>query len=331
MKNLFCFKSQAYFVLCAFLFTYNIHVSGQTNPEPFNLSSGNYSFTSWDSASPAGSFPSNMIFHFVSSNQVAAFYNDGTSDYDCRYNNTKRPRINGLLEDGISIVTTSSSQYNNCDSGAAASRFMGAVLLALNASGRGNISVTWTGETLIPGDGTPNPRIWNLRLQYRVGNSGLFTDVPGPVEYVAAVAAGSPITLGPTLLPVNCWNQPLVQVRWIYFESSAGDGGTRSKLRLDDIEITSDIFQGINDPQVNSAGSFEIYPNPANGHFTVKTDPSVQGTIKVIDILGQELIQTAINTPLNTINCAELPCGVYFVRVTDTDKVMTRTRKLIVR
>jgi len=304
---------------------------GQTNPEPFNLSTGAYAFTAWDSASPAGTFPPNMIFQFVDTNQLAPFITEGTSDFDCSYNKTKRPRINGLMGNGISLLTTSSSQYNNCVSGNASGRFIGDILISLNASGRGNIKVSWKGETLIAGDGTPGPRIWNLRLQYRMGNSGLFIDVPGPVEYVASTSAGSPLTLGPTLLPSECWNQPIVEVRWIYFESSAGDGGTRPKLRLDDIEVTSDVLEGINDFPANADGYFDIFPNPASGQITVRTDASLQGTIKVLDILGKELIMKTFNSPQNTINCTSLTNGVYFVQVADNTNGLIRTRKLIIR
>jgi hypothetical protein len=313
------------------LFAINISLTAQTNPEPYNLSGGNYSFTSWDSTSPAGTYPSNMIFHFVSANAVAPFYTDGTSDYDCNYHRSKRPRINGLMGDGIGIVTTSSAQYNNCDSGAASNRFMGAVLVALNTSGRGNVSVKWLGETVIPGDGSPAPRIWNLRLQYRVGSSGLFTDVPGPVEYIAATTAGSPLTFGPTSLPPECWNKGLVQVRWIYFESYGGDGGSRPKLRLDDIEITSDIFEGINEYPSNADGSFDIYPNPASGQFTIKTNASLQGTIKILDILGKELLRKTLSTSVNYMNCSGLPAGIYIVQITDDMSGLLKTRKLILR
>jgi hypothetical protein len=317
--------------LCVFLLSININTIGQTNPEPFNLSTGAYAFTAWDSASPAGTFPPNMIFQFVDTNQLAPFVTEGTSDFDCSYNKTKRPRINGLGADGISLLTTSNSQYNNCISGTSTSRFIGAALVSLNASGRGNIYVSWKAQTLIPGDGTPNPRICNLRLQYRLGNSGLFTDVPGPVEFIASTSAGLPFTLGPTLLPAECWNQSVVQVRWIYFESSAGNIGSRPKIRLDDIEITSDIYQGINDNQAYADGYLDIFPNPASGQITVRTDASLQGTIKVLDILGKELIMKTFNSPQNTINCTSLTNGVYFVQVADNKNGLIRTRKLIIR
>lgn len=111
---------------------------------------------------------------------------------------------------------------------------MGAALLALNSTNRSNIRVQFKSETLIPGDGngTPaTPRIWNLRLQYRNGTSGDFTYVPGPIEFVA----GSRIVIppqGPVTLPAACNNKAVVQLRWIYFESAAGSGGTRPRLKV---------------------------------------------------------------------------------------------------
>jgi hypothetical protein len=111
----------------------------------------------------------------------------------------------------------------------------------------------------------------------------------------------------------------------------AGDGGTRPKLRLDEIGITSDIYQGINDPWANTDSYFSIYPNPASSQFTVKTDVSMQGTIKVFDILGKELLQKSFNSSLNTIDCAEMPDGVYIVQVTDSKNNILRTRKLVLR
>jgi len=324
-------NTKLFFASGIIFLAYNFSATAQTNPEPFNLSGGAYAFIAWDSASPSGTYPPNMIFHFVSSNQLAPFYTDGTSDYDCNYHRSKRPRINGLMGDGIGIVTTSSPQYNNCDSGAADSRFMGAVLLSLNASGRGNISVRWTGATATPGDGSPAPRIWNLRLQYRIGNTGLFTDVPGPVEYVASATVGTPVTFGPSVLPSECWSQPVVQLRWIYFESSAGSGGSRPKLRLDEIEITSDAYEGINDNPDDADGFFDVYPNPAGAQFTIKTAVSLNGTIRVLDLLGKEVLRKTLSTSINPVNSSSLPRGIYIVQISDDVKGLLKTRKLILR
>jgi hypothetical protein len=327
-------KANLYALLCAFLLAMNTPLSGQSNPVPFILESGPYEFTTWDSSSVAGTYPPNMIFHYVTANQTTPFYTDGTLDYNCPYNKTKRPRINGLVGDGISFTTTSSSQYNDCTSGTADSRFIGAALVSLDVTARMHVMVSWKSETVIPGDGNGDPsnaRIWKIRQQYRIGATGLFTDVPGPVEFVSSIASGDSVTFGPVVLPGECDNQPLVQVRWIYFESSAGVGGSRPSLRLDDIQISGVICIGIDEQQVSNDRIFEIFPNPATSQFSIRTESIRQGTIRVIDLVGKEVIQTTFSNTLTNINSANLPSGVYFVQVFDESKTLLKTRKLVLR
>jgi hypothetical protein len=303
----------------------------QTQPIPFTLSSGTFHFTSWDSLSSAGTYPANMIFQFVPSNHIAPFYDDSASDYSCPYNLAKRPRLNGYMEKGISFLTTSNSQYNDCSSGAADKRFVGAALLSLNAGGRTNIRVQWTSETLIPGDGngTPaNPRIWNLRLQYRVGTSGNFTDVPGPVQFVAGAATGDATILGPTALPADCNNKPIVQLRWIYFESSAGNAGTRPRLRLDDISVQSDPTVGIDE---YNASKLEIYPNPTRDEFYILCTSVFDGKIRIMDNIGKVVKEMPYRTGDNGYECAGLPAGIYFVQLFDNATKVCNISKLVIR
>ncbi len=323
----------------AILFFISFLVSGsyvqcQTNPQPFNLSTGAYEFNAWDSASPAGTYPANMAFHFVPYNQSAPYYADGTSDYDCGYNMTKRPRINGLLSHGISLLTTSSSQYNDCNSGAASNRFIGAVVLSINATERSTIRLRWKSETVTPGDGNGdplNPRIWKLRLQYRVDSSGLFTDVPGPVEFTSSTASGDSLQLGPTTLPDECNNKQILQLRWIYFESSAGAGGTRPKLRLDDIEVTSDHSVGISEPVAGSHKFFSIFPNPAHSQFSLLTPATSEGTIQVTNQVGKQVMVGTYKQSTKTFDCSALPKGLYFVTITDNQNGLVKTMKLMIQ
>lgn len=315
------------------ILSFSSSVKGQSIPTPFDLSTGPYQCASWDSLSPKGTFPESMVFHYVAANQTAPFYTDAASDYDCSYHKSKRPRINGLMNQGIGIVTTSSSQYNDCDAGAADNRFMGAILLSLNASERNNISASWKCETVMPGDGDPTqPRIWNLRLQYRVGNSGLFTDVPGLVEFISSPSTGDSVQFGPITLPEECNGQPIVQLRWIYFESSAGiTGGSRPQLRLDDIEVTSDNTVGITEIQLNGNSLFSIFPNPAHAQFSFKTNNYSIGKIEVMDQVGKLVMNKTFNHLSNTFDCSYLPKGIYFVRVTDVSNGLFKTQKLLIQ
>jgi hypothetical protein len=320
-------------VLALFLSTVVLSISGfgQTQPIPFNLSAGAYHFTSWDSLSAAGTYPESMTFQFVPSNHIAPFYDDSATDFSCPYNMSKRPRIIGYMSKGVGFLTTSNSQYNDCNSGTADQRFMGDALLSLNAEGRTNIRVQWTSETLIPGDGNgtaSTPRIWNLRLQYRVGSSGNFTDVPGPIEFIAGITTGDALTLGPTALPAACNNKPVVQVRWIYFESSAGSAGTRPRLRLDDINVLSDPYVGIDEA---GKSKFELYPNPAQDEFFIRCTSIRQGEIKIINSLGKAVMEEPINASDNRYNCSDLTAGVYFIQLIDSESKSSSIQKLIIR
>jgi len=314
--------------------SFSSHVKGQSNPEPFDLSTGPYEFMAWDSLSPTGTYPANMVLHYVASNQLAPFYTDASSDYDCSYHKSKRPRFNGLMNHGLGFLTTSSSQYNDCDAGAADSRFVGAALLALNATGRNNIKLRWKSETTIPGDGNgvaSDPRVWKLRLQYRVGNSGLFTDMPGPVEFTSSPATGDSVQFGPITLPDACNNQVVVQLRWIYFESAAGAGGSRPQLRLDDIEVTSDQTVGIIEQPSIAEGLFTIFPNPAHDQFSLKADLCSEGYILVTDQVGRQVMFETYSQTLSTFDCSNLPKGIYFVKVTDFSGELLSAKKLLIK
>ncbi|MBK7172433.1 MAG: T9SS type A sorting domain-containing protein [Bacteroidales bacterium] len=299
----------------------------QTNPTPYSLSSGNYQFKQWDSLAVTGTYPANMVFQYVPSNRLGPFYNDSASDYSCPYNMSKRPRINGYMSKGIGILTTSSSQYNDCNSGTAEKRFMGSILLALNATNRANIKVQWKSETLVPGDGngTPaTPRIWNLRLQYRLGSSGNFQDVPGPVEFVASINTGDSAIIGPVTLPADCNNKPLVQLRWIYFESSAGSGGTRPRLRFDDLTIASDAWVGLEEPNAFKA---QLFPNPTDHFFYFRSNSQHWDYLTVSDATGRNMLESEFTD--GPIDCSYLQNGLYFIRIYSSTSQLLGTYKLL--
>lgn len=210
----------------------------QTYPAAFDLSSGNYTFTGWPATSPSGSYPANMIFHFVNDPSGGSFNTaaNGNSNYNCNYNLTSRNRINGLEANGFSFVATSSALWDNCASGSAAStRFVGTALLALNSTGVTNINVSWTGKTIAAGDGAPVPRAFSIKLQYRLGTSGNWTDVPGAGIYNSAAAGNSAVETA--VLPAACENRSDLFIRWIYYQTASNNGGSRPEMGIDDITV----------------------------------------------------------------------------------------------
>lgn len=237
------FMPLRFLLLCSIILSVTRSYS-QTNPSPYNLSGGNYSLTTWPATSPAGTYPPSMRFHRGPS-QDPGLTAEPNADYVDAYNSTSGSRMNGLDSDGFSWRNIGTNGN------------LGAAVLALNTSGLSNIYVSWTGGTVAI-DATT--REYRIRLQYRVGVSGPFTDVPGPVEYVATAPAGHSQDFGPTLLPAAVNNQPVVHVRWKYYYVSGSN--TRPQLRVDNILVQSGQLPG------DGTGSASVSPDTLNGGAT---------------------------------------------------------------
>jgi len=212
----------------------------QTLPQPYDLSQGDYVFTAWPENSPAGTYPQAMRFHRGPS-QDPGLESEPNADYTDAYNLTAGSRINGLGTDGFSFFNTGTAGN------------LGAAVLALNTAGLQNVQVAWTGGTVAAGG-----RPYRIRLQYRVGG-GPYQDVPGPVEYVAA-ADGHSETFQ-SVLPAAANDQPVVYVRWKYYQAGTGSG-TRPRLRVDDITVST------SDSPASGTGSAVLEENVLRGGQT---------------------------------------------------------------
>jgi hypothetical protein len=214
-------------ILC-FIFSAFLSLS-QTNPSLHDLSVSDYSFTEWAANSPAQTYPSNMMFW--TGPQDASLASNASGNYTGTYNATSASRINGLGNDGFSFVITGTEGQG---------RPLCAVL-GINASNRGNILVSWTGGTVEQGSGNP-PREHRFRLQYRIA-SGSWTDVPGPIEYSSfEKSPGHFETFESVVLPASCNDQSELYLRWIYYQHAQNGGGSRARLRVDDITVSSSAF-----------------------------------------------------------------------------------------
>lgn len=204
-------------------------------PEAFALADGDFSFSTWSSSEPAGSYPDHMIFLQSEVNDPALTTELGRAyqipladaavamDAEFPYSATSRTRINGLGEDGIAFINTGRG------------RDVGAALVALDTTDVEEAFVTFTAGTVVP-----NVRIYAMRLQYRTGSEGAFTDVTDaegqPVEYVRNATSGHTFDIGPVALPPEAMGHPCVQLLWRYHFVSGGSGA-RPQLRLDNITV----------------------------------------------------------------------------------------------
>ncbi len=65
------------------------------------------------------------------------------------------------------------------------------------------------------------------------------------------------------------------------------------------------------------AASISIYPNPAGNQLTIHTSFNAwqKATVSIMNVLGQEVTQSAITNPQSAINISSLPIGVYFLQL----------------
>jgi hypothetical protein len=221
-----------------------VKVSGytinSTNPVAFNLATGIYDMSQWDSLSLAGTFPPNMIFHTTNNSNPLLVYNQLVNNWNCGYNLNARSRIKGLGGDGISFINTGSPQYDNCSSGTAINNsFMGAALLALNTSNSSNITMSFKLGMVTQGNGVIQ-RVCNIRLQYRLDSISTFNDYNPITEYTSLGKLNGDFQSYSFMLPSLFENQSYVQFRWLYYlDTTVAGSGTRPELRVDDIHIYS--------------------------------------------------------------------------------------------
>lgn len=127
----------------------------------------------------------------------------------------------------------------------------GAVVVAVNTSGLSNINVSWNCKTQYNQSARDN----SVALQYRIGTTGNFIDVGTASTYSSTGTTNG--TSSPTYtetLPAAANNQPEVQVRWIYWESS-GVSGSRDKISVGNISISGGGTAACNVPTGLAANS----------------------------------------------------------------------------
>ena len=122
------------------------------------------------------------------------------------------------------------------------------IVIYLNTTGQGNIRVTFNARDI---DGSADDTNQQLAVQYRVGTTGNFSNVPGPGAYFADVTTGATatqVTPVAVTLPPAANNQPNVQVRILTTNAPGSD----EWVGIDDINITgnfaaSNIFRAESD------------------------------------------------------------------------------------
>ena len=311
--------------MCFGLFSISILIGeslkAQVFPQPYNGWPTNWTFTGFAGAEAATRYPGNGANGTATVGTVAAtmggtpnnvtsfntanmgFYGYTTggapeaalpNQMGVAHNQTfiavYTSRMFGDGVNGFSFQTTGTANANTILSPGGG--YPGSALLALNTTGRTNVSIASTARlqaTLTYNAGTQN-RDYAIRLQYRVGTTGAFKDFSSVVQFNSLAtpttyrATGASGALNATL-PNECDNQPVVHVRWLY-HSIGGTAGTRPRMQFDEITVSSSAVAGAT-----------VFSNPSNLDFpntTVSTSSAEQLLdVSALNLSGSSFTVTA--------------------------------------
>jgi hypothetical protein len=353
--------SDANFTASPVFETFDEVVQDPMIPQAHVLAVSDYVFTEWSAEEPEGRFPLSMVFQQSSKNDPALtdvmtgtyqipftslqeneYSADDLDKIGFPYKLTARTRINGLGQDGISMINTGRG------------RDLGAVVLAVDTRGVPKAYVSFLAGTVIP-----NSRAYNLRLRYRIGAEGDWIDVTdmdgAPIEYRRNTVAGHSQRFTDIPLPEDAVGHPYVQLQWKYYftgQRLSTESGARDMLRLDDIMVTSAPSLSVDPGLANLPNGITLdqnYPNPFNpvttitftiGYSTGNTDGVyTSGTtsrtrLEVFDITGRSVAVLAnsemtAGTYSVVFDASAISSGVYIYRLTHATGTITRKMTIL--
>src|SRR4029450_5051823 len=146
------------------------------------------------------------------------------------------------------------------------------LILYLDATNRQDVRVQFNARDI---DGTADNATQQLNVQYRIGETGPWTNVPG--GYFSAATTGpsqaSQVTAIDLTLPAAANNQAQVQVRIMTTNAAGND----EWVGLDDIAVSSTPFAGTTPPALLSSSPADEAGNVSTGSDIVLTfDENVQ-------------------------------------------------------
>ena len=97
--------------------------------------------------------------------------------------------------------------------------------------------------------------------------------------------------------------------------SPSGAGGlTYYRLKINDLDNKNSYSKTLSVSQKGKL-AIKIYPNPAKDNATIDLGEAENATIRLIDILGKEMLQKSGQSGQVLLNLSNLANGVYFVEI----------------
>ena len=160
------------------------------------------------------------------------------------------------------------------------------LVLFLDATGRGSITINYNLRDI---DGSADNSVQPVALQYRVGSTGNYINIPA--AFVADASSGpnaaTQVTAVSAVLPVAADNQSLVQVRIITNNAVGND----EWIGVDDIVVSS-----------------SVYVPPSNPNFTIQT--AANNNLKAEGNTGTTAYTFTVTRDANTTVAASVDWAV---------------------
>ncbi|SHG05392.1 Por secretion system C-terminal sorting domain-containing protein [Flavobacterium micromati] len=184
---------------------------------------------------------------------------------------------------------------------------------AFKTTGKSGITVEYDAMVIRnPHNGTTNTRINELVLQYRISTTDAFVTLL-PTVYANGTTAQTSGTTEQSsqkikiVLPTECDNQDVVQIRWISRQVSGG--GSRPSFAVDNISIINDVT-----PPVNAIGYPQITNILSNGFDFLSQLDEIGKTYFVILPAGSpEPTVAQIKAGTDITNTAAIKAGLLAV------------------
>jgi hypothetical protein len=196
------------------------------------------------------------------------------------------------------------------------------LLMFINSSGVTGIRIKYLLRDL---DVSTDNSLQPIALQYRIGNSGDFTNIPA--AFVADASGGPSLATLETpvniVLPAACNNQAELQLRII----TANAAGNDELIGIDDIEILQDAPASVNNI-IRNPNYIRIAGNPGsdlNIQFNQAVSSDVQ--IQFFSTNGEMVLQKRLGRitegQVEKVSLGHLPKGLYLLSIKSKEGTFT--------
>lgn len=150
--------------------------------------------------------------------------------------------------------------------------------------------------------------VFNLKFVQQPGGAAL--EINLNVASSPALVAGSWMSI----------DVPVDLTTFTGFKEFGITSNLHSKVWYDNLYVHKDTTMGLDDLE---SVNFNVYPNPSNNVWNVKTSNSVINSIQVVDILGKQVVSLNPNSTEVQIDASTLNTGLYFARIESNSGIKT--------